>query len=85
MTNPLGTRLQLHNLPSHAPRPIGPRHDPLHMMPGLINCWCMCAKCFLKYPTGVGICICRDCPCAASYEATKPIYVPYAHRENPNG
>lgn len=63
------------------PRPnLGPKHDSLHMAQGLKYCWCMCPKCFLKYGDGNGgICSCRECPCAGSYEATKPMYVPYHH------
>ena len=44
------------------------RHSPLHMMPGLKHCHCMCNHCW--QPLGHtsagqarGKCICRDCPC----------------------
>ena len=79
MTHPsLG---QLRNPQNQLPKPAGPKHDALHMAAGMINCWCMCQRCFMRYANGNGICICRECPCAASYEATKPMYVPYKHVE----
>lgn len=74
MTNP--TLIQLRNAPNQLPRLPGPKHDRLHMAEGLKSCWCMCRKCFQRYSTG-GICICRECPCAAAYNATLPMYVPY--------
>ncbi len=83
MTNPL----QLSNTQNQRPHQIGPKHDRLHMAEGLINCWCMCQRCFMRYAATtksgntIGICICRECPCAGSYEATKPMYVPYKHVE----
>ena len=73
MTNPV--LLQLRNSENQLPKPPGPKHDSLHMAEGMINCWCVCARCFMRYSTG-GICICRQCPCAASYKATFPMYVP---------
>lgn len=45
----------------------------------------MCQRCFMRYGAttkegkATGICICRECPCAESYEATKPMYVPWKH------
>jgi hypothetical protein len=72
MTSPLG--IQLRNTPNQLPK-TGPKHDTLHMAGGMRFCWCMCQRCFMRYTTG-GICICRECPCAESYEATKPMYVP---------
>ena len=67
--------IQIRNTPNQLPK-TGPKHDRLHMAEGMRFCWCICQRCFLKYATG-GICICRECPCAASYEATKPMYVPH--------
>jgi hypothetical protein len=67
--------VQLRNPVNQAPKPLGPKHDSLHMAEGMRFCWCMCQRCFMKYTIG-GICICRECPCAESYEATKPMYVP---------
>jgi hypothetical protein len=78
MTNPVG--VQLRNTQNQAPKP-GPKHDRLHMAEGLRFCWCLCQRCFLRYADGNGICICRECPCAEAYEATKPMYVPYKHVE----
>lgn len=54
------------------PRTAADGHDSLHIQPGgyLKYCWCMCSKCFLKYPspnrqkdTHIGRCICVSCPC----------------------
>jgi hypothetical protein len=39
----------------------------------------------MKYADGNGICICRECPCAESYEATKSMYVPWKHVEAGHG
>ena len=76
-TKGMSDTFQLKNPTNQTPRPDGPKHDTLHMAEGLTNCWCMCPKCFLKTPDGtMGVCICRECPCAASYEASKPMYVP---------
>jgi hypothetical protein len=53
----------------------GVRHDPLHHKPWidsggiahegstLVNCWCLCPKCFDKDALR---CICRDCPCPSA-------------------
>ena len=71
--------VQLRNAQNQLPKPAGPKHDRLHMAEGLRFCWCLCQRCFMRYADGSGICICRECPCAEAYEATKPMYVPYKH------
>lgn len=38
------------------------KHDPLHMQPGLDNCWCMCPACFDRV---LSKCICLSCPCSS--------------------
>lgn len=58
-------------------RPQVRAHDSLHMMEGLVNCWCMCPRCWQAWPEGRGVCTCRQCPCAASYKATFAMYVPH--------
>lgn len=76
--------VQLRNPVNQLPR-SGPKHDSLHMAEGLRFCWCMCQRCFMRYGAttkegkATGICICRECPCAESYETTKPMYVPWKH------
>jgi len=72
--------LQLHQQPS--PRPAGPKHDALHMKPGLRFCWCMCQRCFLRYggDTG-GVLTCLECPCQGHYNSRSPMYVPPAKGE----
>lgn len=68
--------MQLHSHVVH--RPPGPKHDNLHMAQGLTYCWCNCPRCFLRYSgDSGGICACRECPCAASYNARFPILVPH--------
>lgn len=68
---------QLKNEPNQLPKPPGPKHDTLHMADGLHYCWCNCPKCFLRTgDNSKGVCICRQCPCQAHYEASKPMYVP---------